>query len=457
MRVIDINCYLRGITAHISSAGALAGPAQRHSDEYHIANQRTNSQTTLGFLGIGIPVAVIGMVSALNPAHAQSGATPYYSANDGGTPQANSDGRGAIGQFSTAAGAGTVATSELSSALGYSVTVNGAKASAFGANSIADGAETAAFGYKSKAFASSATALGALTEATGLAATAVGANSSAAGEAATSVGFMSKATGFRANAVGTSSEASGAGALALGTDANASIDNSVALGAASITNGTQTATSAGTTTYASATIAGQTYGYAAGAAVGVVSVGSAGAERRIQNVAAGLVTATSTDAINGSQLYAGISNLQVQINNLTNTGGGGGSGGGGGGGDPGLSQQVSQNTADIAGLQGRMDRIATDMNTGFATLRSEMTKKEKLANAGIASAAAIGMIRYDDRPGKFSTGSAITSHRRQAAISVGAGYTSESGNWRFSAAGAFSPTNWKAEATVGASATYTWN
>lgn len=53
-------------------------------------------------------------------------------------------------------------------------------------------------------------------------------------------------------------------------------------------------------TYGNAT----SYTYAAGTPTGVVTVGSVGSERRIQNVAAGLVSATSTDAVNGSQLYA---------------------------------------------------------------------------------------------------------------------------------------------------------
>lgn len=49
---------------------------------------------------------------------------------------------------------------------------------------------------------------------------------------------------------------------------------------------------------------GTSYTYAGIGPVGVVTVGSAGKERRIQNVAAGLVSASSTDAVNGSQLYA---------------------------------------------------------------------------------------------------------------------------------------------------------
>lgn len=49
---------------------------------------------------------------------------------------------------------------------------------------------------------------------------------------------------------------------------------------------------------------GTSYTYAGSSPTGVVTVGSVGSERRIQNVAAGLVSASSTDAVNGSQLYA---------------------------------------------------------------------------------------------------------------------------------------------------------
>ena len=49
---------------------------------------------------------------------------------------------------------------------------------------------------------------------------------------------------------------------------------------------------------------GTSYTYAGSNPTGVITVGSVGSERRIQNVAAGLVSASSTDAVNGSQLYA---------------------------------------------------------------------------------------------------------------------------------------------------------
>lgn len=65
-------------------------------------------------------------------------------------------------------------------------------------------------------------------------------------------------------------------------------------------------TTAGTQSYSTDETFGDgtSYTYAGSSPVGVVTVGKAGSERRIQNVAAGLVSATSTDAVNGSQLYA---------------------------------------------------------------------------------------------------------------------------------------------------------
>ncbi|EPZ01127.1 hypothetical protein P2M48_12675 [Mannheimia haemolytica] len=81
--------------------------------------------------------------------------------------------------------------------------------------------------------------------------------------------------------------------------AQATLENSVALGSES------TVTAA--TPTSNATVGGITYTGFAGANENtnyVVSVGSAGKERQIQNVAAGRITSDSTDAINGSQLYA---------------------------------------------------------------------------------------------------------------------------------------------------------
>jgi len=82
----------------------------------------------------------------------------------------------------------------------------------------------------------------------------------------------------------------------LGTNAHATEVDSVALGSNSVT-----AAAVGT---ASTTLQGTTYNFAGAAPVGTVSIGAAGSERTLTNVAAGQLSATSTDAVNGSQLFA---------------------------------------------------------------------------------------------------------------------------------------------------------
>ncbi|MBO3278327.1 hypothetical protein JFY56_24225, partial [Pseudomonas sp. Milli4] len=84
--------------------------------------------------------------------------------------------------------------------------------------------------------------------------------------------------------------------IAIGKGATAATANSVALG-----DGATTAAAVGT---ASAKIADTTYNFAGAVPTGTVSVGKTGAERTLTNVAAGRLSATSTDAVNGSQLFA---------------------------------------------------------------------------------------------------------------------------------------------------------
>lgn len=103
--------------------------------------------------------------------------------------------------------------------------------------------------------------------------------------------------------IGNNNTVNTADSFVMGNSVTTSVADSVYLGRGAAASSTRTPTTAGTTTYNSETINGVTYDYAGGTPVGVVSVGAVGGERRIQNVAAGLVSATSTDAINGSQLY----------------------------------------------------------------------------------------------------------------------------------------------------------
>ncbi|MFM0492360.1 adhesin, partial [Paraburkholderia graminis] len=114
----------------------------------------------------------------------------------------------------------------------------------------------------------------------------------------------SVATGTDAIAVGGNTQSTAANAVAVGSNAIASVANSVALGAGSTTTAA--------TPTSGATIGGVSYTFAGGAPAGVVSVGTSGATRQIQNVAAGELSQSSTDAVNGSQLYA--TNQQVTAN-----------------------------------------------------------------------------------------------------------------------------------------------
>ena len=132
-----------------------------------------------------------------------------------------------------------------------------------------------------------------------------------------SIGTNSTASTNNSVAVGSYSKATGNAAIAIGQGSNASKDNSMAIGNRSTVNavkdvaiGSDSSTSATTgVSKATITVPGTgksiTYGTFAGSNPDAAfSVGSAGRERQIQNVAAGRVTATSTDAINGSQLFA---------------------------------------------------------------------------------------------------------------------------------------------------------
>lgn len=148
------------------------------------------------------------------------------------------------------------------------------------------------------------------------------------GDASVAVGVKAQSIGHLSTALGTKATASEIGSLALGMSATADKQAAVALGAVS-----NTSTNAERIT--DATVNGITYSNYAGQFSGVtatdfsgrqVSVGSAGYERQIKNVAPGGVTATSTDAINGSQLYS-TNNVIGNVAQSTKTiFGGGGSG-----------------------------------------------------------------------------------------------------------------------------------
>ncbi|WP_321959620.1 YadA-like family protein [Paraburkholderia tropica] len=213
-----------------------------------------------------------------------------------------------------ALGASASAQGYRSIAIGYGAQTNTGSLYV-NSSDIAIGQSAFAEGYNSVALGNNANvgtaggdgnnvAVGSNTYAKASGAVAFGGSSTAAASNATAIGAAAYAGGSGSTALGEASTASAANAIAIGNGANASVSNSLALG-----NGATTAAAVGT---ANGVIGGQTFTYAGATPTGVVSVGAAGAERQVTNVAAGRVTAASTDAVNGSQLYA--TNTQVTTN-----------------------------------------------------------------------------------------------------------------------------------------------
>lgn len=304
-----------------------------------------------------------------------------------------------------------------------------------GEDSQAGGAYATAIGYKAIAQGDSALAMGNSATATGENAIAIGINAQATAQNSISVGNGNIVEGKSSGAFGDPNYIMGtdvanvavSGSYAIGNDnvinssntfvlgnnvnnsgtvgANGkpvaqgnTVDNSVYLGnntTATAGNGSQTAslnnlkkdgtvgatTTAGSTgTVSSATVNGITYGGFAGAtANGVVSVGAAGDERRIQNVAAGEISATSTDAINGSQLYA----VASRINN---------------------------------GVDQKLGDIYNKMNANDKDLR-----------AGVAGSNAAASLPQVTLPGKSMVAAAAGTYRGQQALAVGYSRLSDNG------------------------------
>ena len=189
------------------------------------------------------------------------------------------------------------------------------------------GKESAAVGSKNTIYGNQAYAVGAgNTIGSATVNTATEANGSAAGAdqdkittvtAGTVKGNMAGAFGYKntinadnAYAVGSNSTVSADGAMVLGNNASVTAKNGMALGSnTKVANENAVALGAGSETAAavatpSATINGTAHNFAGVNPASTVSVGKAGTERTITNVAAGRISDVSTDAINGSQLYA---------------------------------------------------------------------------------------------------------------------------------------------------------
>ncbi|RDJ19613.1 hypothetical protein DWF00_19750, partial [Bosea caraganae] len=365
------------------------------------------------------------------------------------------------------------------------------------------------------------------------------ADSTAAGAESVAIGPQANSGGTNSVAMGNGANTSANNAMALGAGSSANLANSVAVG-----TGSKTTASSDTAGNASVGVFNNAGAQAAGSG-NVFSVGAVGAERQVQNVAAGAVTATSTDAVNGSQLYSVASNvgmtsptykLNGSTKNYTNVLSGvqdiaNGAAGplqyttpgtpsndlqlvGTGGpvvlhnvapGEISATSTQAINGSQLYALGTKIDNsvqysttqantvvfnsptnggnvgapvtltnvapgavtpTSTDaingsqlyqtnqaINNLAAYTTEQIRKNEKIASAGTASALAASGLRYDDRPGRTSIAGAVGYYRSQLGVAFGAGYTSQNGRVRVNAAVTIAPTLNKPEigAVVGAS------
>ena len=252
----------------------------------------------------------------------------YFSVNS--TVEGNKNNNGATAVNSIAIGPDAKSSAVNGVSLGNNATSNFSNSTAIGFATHANGGNATAVGTNAKAVTNS-TALGSNTDAKDFA-VAIGHTASsayagvAAGTGANVADLYGIAVGNNANASAQASIAIGKGAVgtaadavAIGSSANATVPNSVALGKDSVAGGNVFGGTAHEAAFKNDNGVSENKQFKAGLAnnsLGAVSVGKEGFERQIQNVGAGRVTADSTDAINGSQLYTVLtySGFNVQQN-----------------------------------------------------------------------------------------------------------------------------------------------
>lgn len=234
------------------------------------------------------------------------------------------------GKNAVAIGTDAKTTAENGVSLGHKANSEYSNSTAIGYSSHANGGNATAVGTNAKAVTNS-TALGSNTDAKELgvaightassayAGVATGANANVSGIYGIAVGNNANASAQASIAIGKGAAGSAADGVAIGSSANATVQNSVALGKDSVAGGNVFGGTAHEAAFKNDNGVSENKQFKAGLAnnsLGAVSVGKEGFERQIQNVGAGRVTANSTDAINGSQLYTVLtySGFNVQQN-----------------------------------------------------------------------------------------------------------------------------------------------
>ncbi|ENC2565508.1 adhesin, partial [Escherichia albertii] len=201
-----------------------------------------------------------------------------------------------------ALGNATKATAIMSIALGDSANASKEYSMALGASSKANGTDSLALGRLSLASATNAIAMGAETEAAENA-TAIGFNADAIGKSSLALGDNASANNTNAIAIGQGSVADKVGSIALGSNSKSAGENAIALGNSTNAGG-KNSLAFGFGANANGDNAVAIGANSSAGADNTVSVGSSSLKRKIVNMDKGDINNVSTDAINGSQLYA---------------------------------------------------------------------------------------------------------------------------------------------------------
>jgi hep_Hag family protein len=341
----------------------------------------------------------------------------------------------AEGAGSTAVGMHSHAYGNLSSAYGAHAVASGVTSQAFGSEAWAKGYSTTALGKGTLAEGSASTAVGAHATAKGNSSVALALHANAIGGQSVALGQASVARGDQSTAVGSGATTEARFSTAVGTNAKANHYSSVAIGFNSTTSDFKGVVNT--------TIDGVTYGnYAGHRPTSVVSFGSEGFERQLQNVAAGNVTKTSTDAVNGSQLYAVASQVStnVKVNNEQDI-------------------RIAANSERITNVYNTVQSYSSWMETqesqiydlklrdrdvrekitelnklidgNFESIRNDINKNRRNSNAGIAGAIAIGTMMQPYEAGQSAITVGAGSFKNEAAIAIGASHITENGKWGF--------------------------
>ena len=310
----------------------------------------------------------------------------------------------ALGSSALAVGNEAKAKMSESIAIGHEAQADKTWGIAIGTRATASDVRSLALGHQAKSTGYKANAIGADATANGNHANAIGSSATATGDHAQAFGAGAQATGVRTNVFGSDAAATADYSIAIGNKANASTANSIALGANSTTRSATSVTNA--------TVAGHTYGGFAGTSpVGSVSVGKAGQERQIHNVAAGKISADSTDAVNGSQLYSVANDLQTQINNST----------------PG---QINNNITNLNNRVGNVEKRVNKVGAGSAALAAlhplDFNPDDKWTIAAgyghyhNANSAALGAFYRPNEDTMFSVGGTVGTGESQlnAGVSI---------------------------------------